>query len=189
MCAPQTSPTGGRTGMEDGGNCPGFGFRARPINQETILQHCFGLIPGKLGSPLSTQPRGAHMPRNPMLPDCSQTRPTFKALILNECCFAGQIPQACFGTRRAQDVHLEARQAHSTIQAMRKQRENRTQWKRGSVSHYLSWLGCHCWPGEYESERCRISNPKQRLPASIYQKELFFFFFSRLHYFLIVCLV
>lgn len=93
------------------------------------------------------------MPRNPMLPDCSQTRPTFKALILNECCIAGQIPQACFGARRGQDVHLEARQAHSTIQAMRKQRENRTQRKRGPVSQYHSWLGYHCQRGADESER------------------------------------
>lgn len=115
------------------GKSPGFGFRARSINEETILRPHSRLIPGKLDSSLSMQPQGAHMPKNLMLRGCSQTRPTFKALILNECCSAGQISQAYVGPRRGQDVHLEARQARNTIQAMRKQRENKTQWKRGSV--------------------------------------------------------
>lgn len=96
MCAPQTSLTGGSTGME-GRAWSGHGGRARPVNQEAIPQHHFGLILGKLDSSLSIQQRGTHVPRNPGVPDCSQTGPAFKALILNKRCFAGQIPQACVG--------------------------------------------------------------------------------------------
>lgn len=127
-------------------------FQSQAHHPGGCLEHHFGLILGKRDFAFSTLPQGACMPRNPMLPDCSQTRPTFKALILNECCVAGQVPQACLGARGGQDVHLEARQAHSAIQAMRKQRENRTQRERGPVSQYLSWLGGHCQCGAYQSE-------------------------------------
>lgn len=49
------------------------------IRGETVVQHCFGLIPGKLSSFLHIQAQGAHMPENPMLWVCSQTRPILKA--------------------------------------------------------------------------------------------------------------
>lgn len=97
MCAPQISPIGGRrTGMEDR-RCSGCCCSAGPSSQETILQHHLGIILEKPDSPLSIQHQRAHVPRNLMLPGCSQTRPAFGALILSECCFAGQIPQACVG--------------------------------------------------------------------------------------------
>lgn len=114
--------------------------RARPINQETVLQHHFGILLEKLDSPLAVQPQGAHLPRNPLLPGCSQTRAAFKALIVNECCSVGQTPQACAGARGGQDVHLEARQAHGTIRAWRKQRENRAgERERRLLSTVLGW--------------------------------------------------
>lgn len=56
-------------------------------------------------SPEGTACQGIPRSRN-----CSQTRSTFKALILNESCFEGQIPQACAGPR-AHDVRWEARRS------------------------------------------------------------------------------
>lgn len=181
MCAPQTSLTGGRTGME-GRALSCHGGRARPVNQEIILPHHFGLILGKLDSSLSTQRRGIHMPRNPELPDCSQTGPAFEALILNECCFAGQIPQACVGAWRGQDVRLQARQANRTIQVMRKQRENRAGETRGLFLSLFLGLGAtvSMEPKHQRGRECQT----QSKPFFIYQKELsfsvLFFFYASL---------
>lgn len=47
----------------------------------------------------NSRPQGAHMPKSPKLWICVQTRSTFDALILNEGCYAGQIPQARLGPK------------------------------------------------------------------------------------------
>lgn len=96
MCTPQINSTAGWTASEDG-----------ETSQASKRTQFFNITLGSWSGGgnrtflFFTQPQGAHMPKNPKLWICVQTRSTFNALILNEGCYAGQIPQACLGPKEA----------------------------------------------------------------------------------------
>lgn len=74
-----------------------------------------------------TQPQGAHMPKNPKLWICVQTRSTFTGLILNEGCYAGQIPQAHLGPKEDKMCIWRPDKLTAPSKQRKKQREIRTQ--------------------------------------------------------------
>ena len=97
MCVPQPSPARGRRAGTL--SCLWFLNHLRLINQEMVLHHC-SLLGSSRENETPLFPRSPEGPTCQGIPrsrSCSQTRSTFKALILNESCFVGQIPQACAG--------------------------------------------------------------------------------------------
>ena len=126
MCAPQTSPARGRTGTRAATLfCVWFLSQAHQPGDysSTSLLGSFR----ENETPLFPRsPEGTACQGIPRSQNCSQTRSTFRALILNESCFAGQIPQACAGPEST-GCALGSQTVPCTIRVARKQRENTTQ--------------------------------------------------------------
>lgn len=129
-------------------------------------------------------PRGSHAKEPHALDLCSNQinlqRFDFKRRLL-----CGPNTTGRLGPRRGQDVRLEARKAHSTIQA-----EWKTKGDQDTMNNriyfpasFLAWAPLSTRNGVATAE---ATKPEQSLPSSAAQKELFL---PSPHYFLFVCLV
>lgn len=122
-----------------------------------------------------------------MLPDCSQTRPIFKALTSNECCFVGQVPQACVGAPRRTRCALGGQtgsQHHPSNEKTK--RKHDTSEKQGLFLKIFLGLGVAV-NMEDKNQRGREYQTQSNTFPSLFTKRALFF--PLLHYFHIVCLV
>lgn len=133
--------------MSGKGNCPGFGFKAGPVVLEAVLNIALG---SSWGNQTLLFPLSPKRPACQGIP-CSQIvlkpDPTFKALILNECCVAGQIPQACLGSPGRTRCALRGctgSQRHPSNEKTKRKQDTEREGARFSIS-FLAWGPLSTW--------------------------------------------
>lgn len=165
MHAPQTMSTAGRSGLEEGEivlalvSEPGH---QRGGNSSSLWAHSGGnrtlLLP--LG------PEGLTCRRIPCSEFVLKSRPTFKTLTLNECCFAGQIPLTYTGAQKRTRCALGGQPGsqHHPGSEEAKRKQDRVKKRVCFSVSFLAWV-----PLSTRSARIRVtedSKPQQPLPFS-----------------------
>lgn len=143
MPAPQINSTAGWTGLEDGETSQAL------VSQASKRTQFFNITlgswwEGEQNSRLfHSAPRGSHA-KEPQALDLCSNQINLQCFEFKRRLLCGPNTTGPLGAQRGQDVHLEARQAHSTIQAGRKtKRDQDTMNKRIYFPASLSWLGYH----------------------------------------------
>lgn len=145
MCAPQSNSTAGWIGLEDGETSQALVSQASKRTQ--FFNITLGSWWGKQNcSLLDSAPRGSHAKEPQALDLCSNQ--------INLQCFDLKGKLLCrpnttglLGAQRGRDVRLEARQAHSTIQAEKKtKRDQDTMNNRIDFpASFLAWAPRSTW--------------------------------------------
>lgn len=184
MCAPRSNSTAGWTGLEDGETSQAL------VSQASKRTQFFNITLGSWSgekqncSLFDSAPRGSHAKEPQALDLCSNQ--------INLQCFDFKGKLLCrpnttglLGARRGRDVRLEARQAHSTIQAEKKNKEGSGHSEQQDPLPSI-FLGLGTTVNmEQESQRQRPRSPSTSFPP-VTQEELFL---PSAQYFLFVCLV
>lgn len=159
MCAPRSNSTAGWTGLEDGETSQAL------VSQASKRTQFFNITLGSWWgekqncSLFDSAPRGSHAKEPQALDLCSNQ--------INLQCFDFKGKLLCrpnttglLGARRGRDVRLEARQAHSTIQAEKKtKRDQDTENNRIHFpASFLAWAPRSTWNRS-------PTKPKQFLPS------------------------
>lgn len=178
MCAPQSNSTAGWTGLEDGETSQAVVSQASKRTQ--FFNITMGSWWGKQNCSLfDSAPRGSHAKEPQALDLCSNQ--------INLQCFDFKRKLLCrpnttglLGAQRGRDARLEARQAHSTIQA-----EKKTKRDQDTMNNRI-FLGLGTTVNmEQKSQQQRPRSSSNSFPP-VAQEELFL---PSAHYFLFGCLV
>lgn len=154
MCAPQNNSTAGWTGLADEETSQAPVSQASKGTQFFNINITLGSWRGKQDSHLfHSAPRGSHAKEPQALDLCSNQ--------INLQCFDFKRRLLCrpnttglLGAQRGQDVHLEARQAQSTIQAEKKKTKRDQDTMNNRIcfpASFLAWVPLSTWNTSHSS--------------------------------------
>lgn len=187
MCAPQNNSTAGWTGLADEETSQAPVSQASKGTQFFNINITLGSWRGKQDSHLfHSAPRGSHAKEPQALDLCSNQ--------INLQCFDFKRRLLCrpnttglLGAQRGQDVHLEARQAQSTIQAEKKKNKEGSGHNEQQNLFPSIFLGLGTTVNmEHESQQQRPRSPSDSFPPLLHRRD---FGCPSPLYFLFVCLV